>query len=132
MNADKRTQIFLGRKLPVGPRPWRVLCFGSFLILVVLGGVGGMLEQVVEPPLPYLVVVWGCMGLAFLGFIISVPPVVIRFFIAGQERIGNAEHALVRFLREHEWQVVRAVWLLWALGALIAVPAAVYDWMQAP
>ena len=114
------------------PRAWRVLCFGSFLILVVGGAVGGMLEQVVDPPPPYLIMVWGCMGLAFLCIIVSVPPVFLRLFIAGQERIGNAEHAVVRFLREHEWQVVRAVWLLWVVGALIAVPAAIYDWMQAP
>jgi hypothetical protein len=72
------------------------------------------------------------MALAFLCFVISVPPVAIRFFIAAQERIGNADHPLVRFLREHEQQAVRAVWLLWAVGILIALPVAIHDWMQVP
>jgi hypothetical protein len=38
----------------------------------------------------------------------------------------------VRFLREHEQQAVRAVWLLWAVGILIALPVAIHDWMQVP
>ncbi|MBI4193689.1 MAG: hypothetical protein HY526_01280 [Betaproteobacteria bacterium] len=117
----------------MNPQAWRVLCLGSFAVLAAAGVIGGVLEQVVgEPPLVYLLVVWGCMGLAFLCFIVSVPPVAIRFFIAGQERIGNADYALVRFLREHEWQVVRVVWLVWAVGALIALPVAIRDWTQAP
>jgi len=103
--------------------------------MVALGIAGAVAEGMLQgaPASPALRFAFAVpMGLAFLVFVVSVPPVAIRFFIAAHERIGNAEHPVVRFLRRHERAVVWAVWILWALGALIALPAAVHDLMSGP
>jgi hypothetical protein len=57
---------------------------------------------------------------------------MVRAFLPGHERLGNRDLALVAFLLRHERAVVWAVWLLWALGAAIALPVAIRDVMSQP
>ena len=119
----------------MNPATWRLLCLGSFVAMVALGIAGAVAEGLMEgapASLAFRLAFAVPMGLAFLLFVASVPPVAIRFFIAAQERIGNAAHPIVRFLREHERSVVIAVWLVWIAGALIAAPVIVQDILHAP
>jgi hypothetical protein len=117
----------------VTPRAWRILCLASFGALLGLGVIGSVLEQwMTTPSQPVIWLVAGVYGLLFFTFVFSIPPVVIPWFIAAQERIGNADHPLVASLRRHQRLVVRAVWILWAAGTLIAIPAAIHDWMAGP
>ena len=115
------------------PGAWRILCLASFAALVGIGIIGSVLEQwMTAPSQPVIWLAAGVYGVIFFCFLISIPPVAVSWFIAAQERIGNAGHPLVAGLRRHERLVVRAVWILWAAGALIAIPAAMHDWTTGP
>jgi hypothetical protein len=117
------------------PATWRLLCFGSFAAIIALGIAGAVAQGMMAeaPASPAMQLAFAIpIGIAFLLFLASVPPVAIRFFIAAQERIGNAAHPVVRFLRKHERAVVIAVWLVWIAGALVAAPVIVEDILRAP
>ena len=117
------------------PATWRLLCLGSFAAMIALGIAGAVVQGMAgeTPASPVIQLAFAIpTGIAFLIFVASVPPVAIRFFIAAQERIGNAAHPIVRFLREHERGVVIAVWVVWIAGTLIAAPVIVQDILRAP
>ena len=117
------------------PATWRLLCLGSFAAMIVLGIAGAVAQGMAgeAPASPAMQLAFAVpMGVAFLLFLASVPPVAVRFFIAAQERIGNAAHPVVRFLREHERAVVITVWLVWIAGALVAAPVVVDDILRSP
>jgi hypothetical protein len=114
---------------------WLKLCIGSLIAMVVLGITGALVNGLTQgaPASAGIRFAFALpMGIAFLLFVASVPPVAIRFFITAQERIGNAAHPIVDFLRRHERAAVIAVWVLWMTGALVAVPAIIHDIASAP
>jgi len=49
----------------------------------------------------------------------SVVPVVIRFFVKMQVKIGNAEFVVIRWLQAHEQSVVYSFWVLIIVGLVI-------------
>ena len=107
-------------------RYWLLLCGGNLAALVVLSNIGNTLESrgIAIDRLPALVRT-GLRGLgllALVGFVVSVPPTMLKLFVAGQIRIGNGGHPMVGFLQDHETAVVRAVWAVWLTGTLIALP----------
>ena len=57
-----------------------------------------------------------------MGF--SLVPVLLHFFLDMQIRIGNKDLALIVWLADNETQAVFGVWGLFALGLVIALPAA--------
>jgi ABC-type anion transport system duplicated permease subunit len=57
----------------------------------------------------------------FCVLVFSAVPVALRFFIAGQARIGNAGQPLIQWLHAHEAVIVYAVWAFFAAGLLTAV-----------
>ena len=65
--------------------------------------------------------------LLFLGIAASVPPLMIRAVVAAQRRIGNGAHPRVAWLARHRFPVARSMWAVWALGALVALPAMARD-----
>ena len=80
----------------VTPRAWRILCLASFAALVGIGIIGSVLEQwMTAPSQPVIWLAAGVYGVIFFCFLISIPPVAVSWFIAAQERIGNAGHPLV-------------------------------------
>jgi hypothetical protein len=111
---------------------WRKLCAVSVGVILFVSTVGGALEPHVPAPLraPLLSLGLIVLGIAFIAFFASVPPLAIRWFIERQQRTGNAAHPAVAFLAQNEEKVVRAVWIVWILGTAITVPAAVHDWMM--
>jgi len=56
----------------------------------------------------------------FLIMSFSLIPVVLRWFISAQNRIGNAEFFLVKLLSAHQQAVVYGFWGLIILGLVIA------------
>jgi hypothetical protein len=113
---------------------WRILCLSSFGTIIVVGIIGNVLQAVMpERTLPVVRVAFmAVMVAAFVTLVVSVPPVFVQLFILGQERIGNGDHQIVRFLREHERQIVYALWTVMAIGSAMAVPVAIRDWIKNP
>jgi len=75
------------------------------------------------------------MVIAFIVFTIlgfAMFPFMIKVFIALQTKIGNQNLWLVKFLREHEWQVVIGVWIMLAVGLTLAIPAMIKDGFFTP
>ena len=108
---------------------WRLLLLASFATLTASSLVGA---QVVTPVAWWGYAILGVMLAAFVLVLIALPSVLVRLFLAAQVRIGNAEHPMVALMLRRERRVVQAMWLLWALGAAIAVPVALRDWLRAP
>jgi hypothetical protein len=63
----------------------------------------------------------------FCILVFSVIPLVLRFFISMQIKIGNADFFIIQWLQAHERAVVFGVWAFFAIGFCIAVPAAIKD-----
>ena len=63
----------------------------------------------------------------FLALGFAAIPLMLRVFLWGQRRIGNEAVPMVRFLAEHQTGVVVAVWIVFALGLAIALPAMLAD-----
>jgi hypothetical protein len=68
----------------------------------------------------------------FLAMGLSAMPLMLRLFLAGQRRIGNAAHPLVRLLAAHETFVVVGFWSMCAVGLAIAIPFAIKDGFFGP
>jgi hypothetical protein len=107
-------------------RYWLLLCGGNLAALVVLSIIGNTLESrgvsIDRWPVIPRTALRGFGLLALVGFVVSVPPTMMKLFIAGQLKIGNADHPMVGFLQRHETGVVRGVWIVWLAGTLIALP----------
>jgi hypothetical protein len=58
-----------------------------------------------------------------LGF--SLVPLLLRYFISAQIRIGNGEFFLIKWIQAHEKGVIYGFWSLFVIGLCIALPAAI-------
>src|SRR5260370_26905646 len=63
----------------------------------------------------------------FLALGFAAIPLMLRVFLWAQRRIGNEAVPMVRFLADHQTGVVVAVWIVFALGLAIALPAMLAD-----
>jgi len=68
----------------------------------------------------------------FLAMGFSAMPLMLKLFLAGRRRIGNAAHPLVRLLADHETFVVVGFWAMCAVGLAIAIPFAIKDGFFGP
>ena len=68
----------------------------------------------------------------FLAMGFSAMPLMLRLFLAGQHRLGNAAHPLVRLLGEHETLIVVGFWSMCVVGLAIAIPVAIKDGFFGP
>ncbi|MGH7525952.1 MAG: hypothetical protein ACREMX_04545 [Gemmatimonadales bacterium] len=76
---------------------------------------------------------FGGLGLlAFVGFVICIPALLLRVFISAQARIGNGGYPAVEYLSRHEPLVLQVVLAGWLLGVIIALPLMVQDLRHRP
>jgi hypothetical protein len=68
----------------------------------------------------------------FFVFCLSLVPLILHAFLAGQDRIGNREVGLIRLLREHEFGVTLAAWGIMTAGMLVALPVMWTDFFGFP
>src|SRR5258707_3152700 len=83
----------------------------------------GVIETPREPQVEMMVLFFGL----FLAFGYSAIPLMLKLFLAGQGRIGNADRSLVKGMAEHQTAIVLAFWALISCGLVLAIPAAIYD-----
>ena len=61
----------------------------------------------------------------FCVLVFSVIPLVLRYFISAQIKIGNKESYIVQWLQVHEQGMNYGLWTLCLFGLIMAVPAAI-------
>jgi hypothetical protein len=116
-------------------RGWLFLTLGQIAVVATVSATSNALDQRAaatgHPVSTVASATLAVVGLAaLLGFLACVPIVVIKLFLAGQTRIGNAGHPAVGWLANNETMAVRGVWLVWLLGAIVAAPAIVREIRQ--
>ena len=111
-------------------KPFLIIFVSTFALLVLSSIVGNVLEssgalgKLTPRQITYVKVFYFTL-FCVLGF--SLVPLVLRFVITLQARIGNADLLIVRFLQSHEKGVVYSFWALFLIGLSIAVPYAIKD-----
>jgi hypothetical protein len=116
-------------------RAWVFSFIGALGITILLAVVGRLflggentfrarphLELPMKVAVFSLFLVMGFSGLALM----------LRLFVAGQRRIGNEGHPLVRLLAAHDTAVMTGLFALVGLGLAIAIPAAMSDGFFGP
>jgi hypothetical protein len=108
-------------------RGWGIAAGASFALVVVLAIVGKILESrgLGTPAVKTAVI--GAVIAAFVVICVCIPPLAIRFFLAGQVAIGNGEAPVIAFMLRHEVNIVRGLWVFMAAGAAIALPQVLRD-----
>jgi hypothetical protein len=96
---------------------------GIFVAAIVahLLVLAGLPENIVQNTLKVVVLLLFCV------FAFSLIGLMIHVFVVLQGGIGNANVGMVKFLRENERLVTFCAWGFLGLGALIAIPAALWD-----
>lgn len=109
---------------------WRRICAISLLALIAAAWLANALEGRLGRL--GLVSLAAVTDVALLALLASIPPVLVRGLIDIQKHIGNGDVAAVRFLERNERGVVRLMWIVWIMGALVAAPFVVHDLMSEP
>ena len=91
-------------------RFWLFLFLGQIVVLAILAWLG---ESRTTAPLRWL-------GIAcIVGIFLSAPALMIKTFVAGQRRVGNADLAMVRGVQRNEVALIVGSWVL--MGAALAM-----------
>lgn len=103
----------------------RLIAFlGAFGLMIVAAIIGNVLESkgilTRENLGPRgLVAAMGIFFALFCLICFTIVPLALRFFIAGQIKIGNGQLAVIKWLQAHENAVVLAAWGFFILGLVI-------------
>jgi len=108
-------------------RGWAITAGAAFAFAVILSIVGSVLDSrgSVSPTVK-TAVISATIG-AFLVIAVSIPPLALRYFLAGQVAIGNGELPVIAFMLHHEAGIVRGIWVFMAAGVAIALPHILRD-----
>jgi hypothetical protein len=91
-------------------RFWLFLFLGQIAVLAFLAWLG---EARTPAPLRWLGIV------CIVGIFLSAPALMVKTFVAGQKRVGNADRPMVRGVARHEIALVLGAWTL--MGAALAM-----------
>ena len=97
---------------------------GLFALIILMAIVGneiqasGIVKHPEELQTPMRIVFFTI----FVVFAFSLPPTMVKVFLAGQASIGNADKGLIQLLDRHHVGVIYAIWGIWILGAAVALP----------
>jgi ABC-type proline/glycine betaine transport system permease subunit len=108
-------------------RGWGMAAGVSFALAVVLAIVGKILEsRGLGTPAVRTAFIAAAVA-AFVVICTSIPPLALRYFLAGQVAIGNGEVPVIAFMLRHETNIVRGIWVFMAAGAAIMLPQVLRD-----
>ncbi len=107
-----------------------IIFVSALVVLIVSAIVGNILEsngtlKTLSPKGIVAVKIFYFAVFCVLAF--SLVPIVLKYFISGQIKIGNEESFLIQWLQTHEKGVVYGFWALCVIGLSMAVPAAIKD-----
>ena len=102
----------------------------SFQIAALLGLVGligsGVTGNVIYARNPYFPItpeaklLGAVLILSLAAFLVAIVPVLLRLFLRAQQKLGNQDQSMIRWLAENERKVWWLVWGMWAVGGVIA------------
>ena len=99
-------------------RFWLFLFLGQIAVLAILAWLG---ESRTTAPLRWL-------GIAcIVGIFLSAPALMIKSFVAGQQRVGNGELSMVRGVQRNEVALILGSWVLMAAALAMAWPTIKQD-----
>lgn len=99
--------------------------FGFLIVSAIIGNIlesNGILKTL--SPKGIAVVKMSYFAL-FCVLVFSLVPLVLKYFISMQIKIGNKESFLLQWIQGHEQGVVYGFWTLCVIGLCVAVPAAI-------
>jgi len=102
-----------------------LLISGGIFALILLMGIGGNALQaagVIKHPEALQTPMKIIFLTIFIAFAFSLVPTMVKLFVAGQTRIGNAEEGPIRFIEAHQVAIIWAIWIIWIAGMAIATP----------
>ena len=105
-------------------RLFTIVFFGTLGLTIVSSVIGNILETrgiLTEEMIGQrgITAVFGFYFGLFCIMAFSLVPIVLRFFINMQVKIGNGEFVLIRWLQAHEQSVVYGFWGLIIIGLII-------------
>lgn len=101
--------------------------FGLLIIGAIIGNIlesSGTLETLRTKGITAIKLTYFVL-FCVIGF--SLVPLLIKYFISGQIKIGNEEFFLIKWIQAHEKGVIYGFWSLFLIGLCIALPAAIKD-----
>jgi hypothetical protein len=114
-----------------------LIVFVSTLFLIVAGAtIGSILEDSGTLSEETLGPILGPRGVTAIKIVffamfcvlgLSIVPLLVRFFVVGQIRIGHGELFLIKWILAHEKEVIYALWLLCVIGLCTGLQAAIKD-----
>jgi hypothetical protein len=99
--------------------------FGLLIVSAVLGNMlesNGMFKNLSPRGIAAVKMFYSAL---FCVLVFSLVPLLLRYFISAQIKIGNGELVLIQWLQAHEQEVVYGFWALCVIGVCIALPAAI-------
>ncbi|MFH1977112.1 MAG: hypothetical protein ABIJ52_16440 [Pseudomonadota bacterium] len=99
--------------------------FGLMIVGAIIGNIlesSGTLETVGLKGITAIKLTYFVL-FCIMGF--TLVPIVLRYFIAMQIKIGNGEFVLIKWIRAHEQTVIYGFWSMFIIGLFIAVSAAI-------
>jgi uncharacterized membrane protein len=106
-------------------KPYLIILVSVIMIFILFACARqfGFEKQIEEWGKKHQSLIKGIVIALFLVFAAAAVPVFLKVFLSIQIRIGNGDVDFVKFLRTHVMQVVYAVWIFFALGLMVALPA---------
>jgi hypothetical protein len=110
-------------------RTFAIACGASFAALLIIGWGGsalqasGMVHDAGALKIPMLIVMISLLAI----FAVSAIPLMVSLVLGFQRTIGNENVPAIRSAIGSRNIIVYAIWCLMAPGALIAIPAAIYN-----
>jgi len=103
--------------------------FGLMIFGAVIGGIfessGTVTRETLSPKTSITILIIYFMLFCAAAF--AFVPLVVRFFIVMQIKIGNGEFFLIKWFQVHEHAVIYGLWIFMVVGLCIALPAAIKD-----
>ncbi len=103
--------------------------FGLIVVGAIVGGImesqGTFTKETIGPKGITVIQIIYFALFCSIGF--ALVPIVIRYFIDMQIKIGNGEMFLIQWLQTHEHGVIYGLWGFFVIGLCIAIPAAIKD-----
>ena len=109
-------------------KPCLIVFIATVVLIIVSAVIGNILESngTLGRLGPNAVTGVKAFYLTLFGMLaFSLVPLLLRYFISAQIKIGNADLFLIKWLQDHEKGVIYGFWIFWLIGLCIAIPAAI-------